>query len=68
MQMVNIRSNSFKKCAFCKFWYDPTNSVIRPKSPSVGFWEFDERQKAQCMERNTETASAYFCSKFACKV
>ena len=32
--VVNIKH--VKKCAFCKKWYDPTNSAIAPKSPVIG--------------------------------
>ena len=38
--IVNIKH--VKKCAFCKNWYDPTNSAITPKSPAIGMWEIKD--------------------------
>ena len=33
MKMINIKNT--KICAFCKYWYDPTNSAIKPKNTVV---------------------------------
>lgn len=57
-----------KKCAFCKHWYDPTNSYIRPKNPLVNQWEFDFNAKCQCLKRGVETKSVSFCPHYECKV
>lgn len=67
-QLVNKNNNSVKKCAFCREWYDPTNSAIRPKAPAVGMWEFNPRAKAMCMQKNIELPSFHFCPKFSCKI
>lgn len=37
---------SMRHCAFCQNWYDPTNSVIRPKN-GIGNWEYEH-----CIKRN----------------
>ncbi len=59
--IVNIKNN--KKCAFCKYWYDPTNSAIAPKSPALGVWEIkDIKQKCMCLKKNIPTAANAFCS------
>lgn len=61
--VVNI--NSIKKCAFCKHWYDPTNSAIAPKSPSIGLWEIkDTNQKCLCLKRNIKMSATAFCSSW----
>lgn len=59
--MVNIKTT--KKCAFCKNWYDPTNSAIAPKSPVIGLWEIkDTNQKCMCLKKNIPMAANAFCS------
>lgn len=59
--VVNIKN--IKKCAFCKHWYDPTNSAIAPKSPSIGLWEIkDTNQKCLCLKKNIKMPATAFCS------
>lgn len=59
--IINIKH--VKKCAFCKHWYDPTNSAIAPKSPVIGLWEIkDINQKCLCTKRNIQMPAAAFCS------
>lgn len=41
MPTANIKT--IKKCAFCKYWYDPTNSAISPRSPKINLWEYDDK-------------------------
>ena len=40
-------------CAFCKHWYDPTNSAIKPLPGN--WWEFDREKEGVY----TITAEAY---------
>lgn len=63
---INIRI--VKKCAFCKYWYDPTNSAISPKSPKTNHWEFDPNVKSKCLKKNIEVFSRNSCSKYECKL
>ncbi len=65
---VNAKTESTKKCAFCRNWYDPTNSAIRPKSPSVGIWEFDPAVMKPCIVRPGERKAFYCCPDFICKI
>ena len=59
--IVNIKN--IKKCAFCKNWYDPTNSAIAPKAPSIGLWEIkDVNEKRMCLKKNIEMSGIAFCS------
>ena len=52
-----------KKCAFCKHWYDPTNSAIAPKAPNIGLWEIkDTNQKCMCLKKNIHMPANAFCS------
>lgn len=56
-----------KKCAFCKYWYDPTNSAIRP-SFGRGAWEYDVDAKSKCRVRNVNMKAFASCPKFESKL
>ena len=68
--MISLRLNGDKvrRCAFCKYWYDPTNQHIQPSYPNQGIWKFDEKAKAMCLKKNIEMHSTTQCSKFECKI
>ena len=68
MQLVNTKNSSIKKCAFCKHWYDPSNSAINPRDPRAGYWEFDERAKKMCLMRNTDMTAYQSCHKYEVKI
>ena len=38
-------------CAFCKNWYDPTNSAIEPTSSPVSWKIKDTMQKNVCLAK-----------------
>lgn len=60
--------NNFRKCAFCKNWYDPTNSEISPKTRNIGIWEYEERRQEKCLVRNAEMLAYHGCAKYVCKM
>ena len=66
--VVNVKNT--RKCAFCKYWYDPTNSGITPKSPNIGIWEIrDVNQKKICTKRNLQMSAGASCGNgFECKL
>ena len=65
MQTVNIKT--VKKCAFCKHWYDPTNSAIKPLPGN--WWEFDREKEARCMKSvGLKTKGRHTCNKFELKI
>lgn len=66
MSTGNVNVNKF--CVFCKFWYDPTNSAITPKAPSIGLWEFDNKAKNICTITNIQRPAIGTCPKFQCKL
>ena len=68
MQLVDIKHSHITKCAFCKYWYDPTNSALIAKNPAAGFWEYDPRKKSRCSMMNAETAGGQTCGKFDMKM
>lgn len=68
MLQFNAKSN-MKFCAFCKFWYDPTNSAIFPKAPQIGLWEFDNKVENICQKTGTKKkANMPGCSNYTCKL
>lgn len=68
MRRFNIKVN--RACAFCKFWYDPTNSAIEPKAPASGVWEYDESVKKPCMKPHStmKRMSWACCNEYVCKI
>lgn len=66
--VVNIKNT--RKCAFCKNWYDPTNSAIEPRTPKINLWEIkDTNQKCLCLKRNYKMQAGAFCSSdYECKL
>lgn len=68
MQDATINKSSGKKCAFCKYWYDPANSAISPKAPQIGIWSFDERAVKKCLKSNLDKRASYACTKFESKM
>ncbi len=66
--LFNINGR-IRVCAFCKFWYDPTNSAIRPKNPRMGHWEYDYEAKNVCTKTNqTHLGGKMACSDYECKI
>ena len=67
--MTSIVNKKFPKCAFCKYWYDPTNSNIAPKTPQFGFWQInDTNKKALCLKKNLQVPAHASCPKYECKL
>lgn len=59
--VVNIKLT--KKCAFCKYWYDPINGAIEPKAPIIGLWKINDiNQRCMCMKKNIQMPAGAFCS------
>lgn len=66
MPIVNIKTT--KKCAFCKHWYDPTNSVIFPKHPKCNVWEIKDEGKKMCLKKNYNMPATAYCNQYECKL
>ena len=52
MEVASINSNSVHKCAFCNYWYDPTNFAIAPRNKL--FWEYYPKAVKRCLIDNRE--------------
>lgn len=66
MTRANLKTQKF--CAFCKHWYDPTNSHINPVTPKFDLWEFDPNAKCLCMKRNYEKKGGERCGFYERKI
>lgn len=67
MYLANEKNSSIRRCAFCKHWYDPTNSAIQPKG-GKDMWEYDGNVKNKCREKNVITNGVHSCFKFESKL
>lgn len=65
--LANEKNSSIRRCAFCKHWYDPTNSAIRPKG-GKDMWEYDTSVRNKCREKNISIAASNSCPKFELKL
>jgi len=62
-------SSQMKVCAFCKYWYDPSNSVIAPKHGVRNHWEYETGEVRICsVVGNHNRKSENRCSKFESKI
>lgn len=64
---ATLGNPSMKKCAFCKYWYDPTCEMIAPST--AGRWKYKMGGKRPCrLKKNVEMKSSISCSNFECKL
>lgn len=66
MAVANVKVA--RLCAFCKYWYDPTNQHIQPRSPAGGFWEYDPKAKALCQRWSLPKHGNASCPHFEAKI
>ena len=66
--MPTINVKNVKKCAFCKYWYDPTNHAIAPKSPKTNMWSYDAAEKCMCLRKNYEMKADMCCGEYRNKL
>ncbi len=66
MPAYNIKT--VKKCAFCKFWWDPTYEVIEPKAPITNMWNINSGGKKMCLKKNYEMSADSSCGQYQCKL
>ena len=66
MKLINVKV--CKKCAFCKYWYDPTNTYVSPKTPQMNMWEYDNNAMCTCIQKNIKVPAFSVCNKYEGKV
>lgn len=66
---INTR-NRLLVCAFCKHWYDPLRTHIRPDEhdPLMIWWEYDMDIKALCSIAHQQRYSQSNCPHFEKKI
>ena len=64
--MVSVNVKLVKRCAFCKYWYDPCNTHIKPQFRDI--WYFDNTAKCKCLKKNIQMAAFSFCNEYVCKL
>lgn len=69
VKKINVR-NTLLKCAFCKHWYDPTNSHIRPVKGDafMNWWEYDVDVDSMCDILHKQVPSQGCCTKIERKI
>ncbi len=67
MRPLNIKRGN-GVCAFCQNWYDPTNTSIRPKQPTAGIWEYDEKVENICKLNGVKKKALMTCKDYICKI
>ncbi len=68
MRMASVNIKHCRMCAFCKYWYDPTNSAIEPSNPLAGFWHYDKDRREKCLKTNLSKSSFSSCRDYQCKI
>lgn len=63
-----LEENKNKRCAFCRYWYDPTNQYIKPQDPKHGIWKFEMNAKCLCLKCNLQKRAGMRCDKFENKL
>lgn len=60
--------SSIHKCAFCEYFYDPTQEVITPKKGSSETWEYVTNAEKLCRLKGMNVVAKGSCQKFKCRV
>ena len=64
---ATLGNPSMKKCALCKYLYDPTCEMIAPST--AGRLKYKMGVKRPCrLKKNVEMKSSISCSNFECKL
>lgn len=66
--MIAVDAKASKKCAFCKYWYDPKNEAIAPRRPRINLWEVDDKSIKKCLLHGYEMRSVQHCAQYECKL
>lgn len=64
---VTASSKKNKYCAFCKHWYDPTNSAINPLF-GKDLYTIDSNSDKKCVKRNLITPALSICRHYETKM
>jgi hypothetical protein len=65
MSWATISLQSARICAFCKYWWDPACTCIRPQN--MQFWQYEASAKCRCLKRGADMAASASCGMFRYK-
>ena len=68
MAAFKLDGNKNARCAFCKYWYDPTNQYIKPQDPKHNLWKFEQTAKCLCLKCNLTKGAGMWCNQFENKI
>ena len=54
-----------KWCCFCKSWYDPANTALKPRQGDL--FDVDQKKRYRCMVHSYDTNALSTCPKFSPK-
>ena len=57
-----------KQCTFCKYWNDPSNSNIKPKTMDARVWEYESSTFCICTQGKGKRRASSTCNKFENKI
>ena len=67
--LTRLGAPSMRKCAFCRYYYDPVNEVISPKRGTRDSWEYKTNIAKPCLKKaNRNVQSQSTCPSFECKL
>ena len=67
-ELFNVQYKNSGRCAFCKYWYDPTNSAIEPATPQAGYWKYERNIKCKCTKTGLTKPAFATCNRYECKL
>jgi hypothetical protein len=56
-----------KWCCFCKHWFDPSCSALKPKM-APNMYDVDNTKRLKCNNKNVITPALFVCKDFECKL
>lgn len=68
MTAFKLNGNKNQRCAFCKYWYDPTNQYIKPQDAKNNLGKFETTAKCICLKNNLKMGAGMRCDKFENKI
>lgn len=68
MTAFKLNGNKNQRCAFCKYWYDPTNQYIKQQDAKNNLWKFETTAKCICLKNNLKMGAGMRCDKFENKI
>ena len=67
MKMIdNVKST--KKCTFCKYWSDLSNTNIKPKTMDGKIWEYESSTFNICAKGQGKRRASSTCKNFENKI